>query len=107
MANGLMPTATLVCLLWGMAGGIISHFAADLLADLFIVYGDGYVDPPSLSMTVCSLIYWIIFAPLGLYSGTAGVVTPVILLIITAVFAVIVTNKRKAAISSETLSQAS
>lgn len=95
----------LVCLLWGMAGGIISHFAADLLADIFIVYGEGYVDPPSLSMTVCSLIYWVVFAPLGLYNGTAGAVTPVVLLILTAIFAVIVTNRRKAAIAGESVSE--
>lgn len=90
----------LVCILWGMAGGIISHFAADLLADLFIVYGDGYVDPPSLSMTCCSIVYWIIFAPLGLYNGTAGIVVPVVLLILTMIFAVVVTNKRHAAMAA-------
>lgn len=91
----------LTVLLWGMACGIISHFAADLLADVFIVYGDGYVDPPSLSMTACSILYWIIFAPLGLYNGTAGVITPVALLVITGIFAGFVQKKRNAAIALE------
>ena len=41
--------------LWGFAFGIFAHYAGDLLADLFFVYGEGYVDPPSLSMLFCSI----------------------------------------------------
>lgn len=85
----------LTVLLWGMSCGIISHFAADLLADVFLVYGDGYVDPPSLSMMVCSVFTWIVFPALGLYKGTALVATPVVLLVLAGVFAVYVQNKRR------------
>lgn len=96
----------LVILLWGMAFGIISHFVADWLADIFLVYGDGYIDPPSLSMTVCSLFTWILFPVLGLYNGTAGIVTPVVLLVLTAVLAGVVQMKRNAAIEAEAAVQA-
>lgn len=91
----------IVVFLWGMACGIISHFAADLLADIFSVYNDTYVDPPSLSMTFCSVFTWIIFPALGLYTGTAAVVTPIILLIATFIFSVVVQVKRRAAMKAE------
>lgn len=88
-------------LLWGMSCGIISHFMADILADLFLVYGDVYVDPPSLTMAFCSIFTWIIFPALGLYNGTAAIVTPIVLLVVSGVFAIIVQNKRKAAMKAE------
>lgn len=88
-------------LLWGLSCGILSHFAADLLADLFLVYGDGYVDPPSLSMAFCSIFTWIIFPALGLYNGAAATIAPIVLLVASAVFAVIVHVKRKAAMQAE------
>ena len=88
-------------LLWGMSCGIISHFVADLLADLFLVYGDGYVDPPSLTMAVCSIFTWIVFPTLGLYTGNAAIITPIVLLIACGVFAVVVQSKRKAAMKIE------
>lgn len=84
----------LTVLLWAMACGIISHFAADLLADVFLVYGDGYVDPPSLSMMLCSVVTWIIFPALGLYKGAALTVTPIVLLALTGAFALAVKRKR-------------
>ena len=87
-------------LLWGMAAGIISHFVADILADVFLVYGGGYVDPPSLSMTICSLVYWIVFPVLGLYNGTIGIITPVVLLVLTGGFALFVQSKRNKAIKN-------
>ena len=89
----------LVVLLWGISLGIISHFAADLLADLFLVYGDGYVDPPSLSMAVCSLIVWILFPALGLYNGMAGVVTPIVLCV---VISIVIQKRRNALVNAET-----
>lgn len=92
----------LVVLLWAMSCGILSHFVADLLADLFLVYGDGYVDPPSLSMAACSLFTWILFPALGLYNGVAMIVTPIVLLVISAVIACVLQAKRKAALSAET-----
>ena len=88
-------------LLWGMSFGIISHFAADLLADLFHVYGDVYVDPPSLSMAFCSIFTWIVFPALGLYSGAALTATPIVLLVLTGIFAIVVQSKRRAAMKAE------
>ena len=87
----------LTVLLWGMSCGIISHFAADILADVFLVYGDGYVDPPSLSMAVCSLFTWIVCPALELYNGMMATIAPVVLLATSGVFAVVVQTKRNAA----------
>ena len=84
-----------------MSFGIISHFAADLLADLFHVYGDVYVDPPSLSMAFCSIFTWIVFPALGLYSGAALTATPIVLLVLTGIFAIVVQSKRRAAMKAE------
>lgn len=91
----------LTVLLWGMSCGIISHFVADLLADLFLVYGDGYVDPPSLSMAFCSVFTWIVFPALGLYTGAAATIAPIVLLVASAIFAVVVQMKRNAAVKAE------
>ena len=91
----------LVVLLWGAAFGIVSHFVADWLADVFLVYGDGYVDPPSLSMAACSVFTWIVFPALGLYNGTVGIVTPVVMLVLTGVLAIVVQQKRNASIAAQ------
>lgn len=91
----------LTVLLWGMSCGIIAHFVADLLADICLVYGDGYVDPPSLSMAFCSLLTWIVFPALGLYNGSAATIAPIVLLVVSGVFAVVVQLKRKEAMKAE------
>ena len=87
----------LTVLLWAISCGILSHFVADWLADIFLVYGDGYVDPPSLSMAFMSVFTFIIFPAVGLYSGAAVTVTPIVLLVLACVIAIVLQVKRNAA----------
>ena len=94
----------LTVLLWAISCGILSHFVADWLADIFLVYGNGYVDPPSLSMTVLSIFAFLIFPAIGFYSGALVNEIPVILLIVGIVSAVVLQmsrNKAKAAAPAE------
>ena len=86
----------LVVLLWAISFGILSHFVADWLADIFLVYGNGYVDPPSLSMTVMSIFGFLIFPAIGFYSGAMLTVIPIILLVLGCVIAVVLQSKRNA-----------
>lgn len=53
-------------------------------------------------MAACSLFTWILFPALGLYNGVAMIVTPIVLLVISAVIACVLQAKRKAALSAET-----
>ena len=88
-------------LLWGIAWGAVCHFVADFLADIFLVYGDGYVDPPSMTMMVCSIFIYIIFPAIGLYNGALMIATPVVLIVVSAVLAVIFKMKRNQQIAAQ------
>lgn len=87
-------------LLWGFACGIFAHFAGDILADLFEVYGDGYVDPPSMAMAFCSVFTWDLFPVMGLYNADSAisVIAPAVIVCLFGVFAIIVQRKRDAEI---------
>ena len=87
----------LTVLIWAISCGILSHFVADWLANIFLVYGNGYVDPPSLSMAFMSVFTFIIFPAVGLYSGAAVTVTPIVLLVLACVIAIVLQVKRNAA----------
>ena len=86
-------------LLWGFAFGIFAHYAGDLLADLFFVYGEGYVDPPSLSMLFCSVFAFVICPALGLVNpdSAISVAAPLVIIAVFAVIAVITEGKLKKA----------
>lgn len=46
------------CILWGVAFGVVAAYAGDLLAKLFSVYGEGYVDPPSMAVSAVLADVW-------------------------------------------------
>lgn len=85
-------------LLWGFAFGILAHYAGDLLADLFLVYGEGYVDPPSLSMWVGSIFAFVICPAVGLVNpeSSISVVAPIVIILAFGIFAVITQKKMEA-----------
>jgi len=54
-------------ILWGITGALIAAFAADFLAQVFLLYGsDTHVDPPSMGIAVTSLLILSIFPALSL-----------------------------------------
>ena len=56
------------CILWGLAFGIVAAYTGDWLGKLFTAYGEGYVDPPSMVITVWSLILFAVFPGLGCFN---------------------------------------
>ncbi len=54
------------CILWGVAFGVVAAYAGDLLAKLFSVYGEGFVDPPSMAVAAASVFLLGVFPALGL-----------------------------------------
>lgn len=86
-------------LLWGFAFGIFAHYAGDLLADLFLVYGEGYVDPPSLSMLFCSVFAFVICPALGLVNpdSAVSVIAPIAIITAFGIVAAITEGKLKKA----------
>lgn len=56
------------CLLWGICFGAAGAFAADFLARLFCVNGEGYVDPPTMAVAVSSVLLLWIFPAAGAYA---------------------------------------
>lgn len=83
-----------VVMLWGISWGILSHFVADWGASLFHVYGNGYVDPPSISMTSCSLFIYIICPAIGLYNGAMLTITPIVLLVLLVAMCFYIASKK-------------
>ena len=84
--------------LWGFAFGIFAHYAGDLLADLFFVYGEGYVDPPSLSMLFCSVFAFAVIPALGLVNpnGLISVIAPIAIILAFGIFAFFTEKCKKA-----------
>lgn len=84
-------------LLWGFAFGVFAHYAGDLLADLFLVYGEGYVDPPSLSMLFCSVFAFFIFPAIGLVNPdtSISVIAPIVMIVVFLIFALMSESKMK------------
>ena len=84
--------------LWGFAFGIFAHYAGNLLADLFFVYGEGYVDPPSLSMLFCSVFAFAVIPALGLVNpnGLISVIAPITIILAFGIFAFFTEKCKKA-----------
>ena len=59
-----------MCLIWGIAFGLAGAYTADLLGKLLTVYGEGYVDPPSMSIPFWSVFLLWLFPAAGF--TTAG-----------------------------------
>lgn len=52
--------------IWGVAFGILAVYAGDLLAKTFMVFGEGFVDPPSMAIAACSILPLFLFPKLGI-----------------------------------------
>ncbi len=55
-----------ISILWGIAFGILAVYAGDLLAKTFMVFGEGFVDPPSMAIAACSILPLFILPMLGI-----------------------------------------
>lgn len=53
------------CIIWAIAFGILSAYAGDLLAKTFMVFGEGFVDPPSMAIGVLSYLPLAVLPALG------------------------------------------
>ncbi|BES65640.1 hypothetical protein SANA_20790 [Gottschalkiaceae bacterium SANA] len=59
-------------IVWGITGAIIAAFAADFLAQAFLLYGsDVHVDPPSMGIAVTSLLLLTVFPAMNLTNSVA------------------------------------
>ncbi|WP_143807003.1 hypothetical protein [Papillibacter cinnamivorans] len=59
-------------LAWGLAGGVIAAFMGDLVAKLFHIYGDCWVDPPATGIAFTSAILFGILPLTGVFSLTGA-----------------------------------
>ncbi len=75
-------------LMWGVAGGIIGAFAGDYLARLFLVYGDCWVDPPGMSISFTSFLFFVIAPKLNLFNEQLIIVLPAIIIALSIILSV-------------------
>ncbi len=54
-----------LCVFWGIAFGLAGAYTADILGKLLTVYGEGYVDPPSMAITFWSVFLLWLFPSAG------------------------------------------
>ena len=59
------------CILWGIAAGVAAAYAGDYSAKCFCVYGDGYVDPPTMAILILSVFLLGIFPAIGATNPTS------------------------------------
>ena len=76
-------------ILWAAAFGIAGAYAGDLLAKVFTVNGEGFVDPPSMAIALLAFFPLGIFPAMGInkVNNPGFIVIPVILIIAFGVFA--------------------
>lgn len=74
-------------LVWGMAFGVLAAFAAHYLAQTFLVFGDTWVDPPSMAIALLSIFTFWVFPDLGLYA--TGPAIPLVVLAVALVWSAI------------------
>lgn len=53
------------CILWAISFGILAAYAGDFLAKTFTVFGEGFVDPPSMAIALCSILPLMILPKAG------------------------------------------
>lgn len=86
-ANNFAGDLSLINLMvWGMAIGIAGGLIADLLSDVFMVYGDVHIDPPAMGICVTSMFCMYVLG------GSAGmlnnIIIPIAIIGVAAVLAV-------------------
>ncbi|SMC82555.1 hypothetical protein [Papillibacter cinnamivorans] len=59
-------------LIWGLAGGMIAAFMGDLVAKLFFVYGDCWVDPPATGIAFTSVVLFTVLPLTGVFGLTGA-----------------------------------
>lgn len=87
LAASVAASLTSGDVIWGMAFGVLAAFTAHYLAQTFLVFGDTWVDPPSMALAVLSIVSLWVFPALGLYS--TGLVIPVVVLVLAIVWSVV------------------
>lgn len=86
-ANGFAADLPIMnLLLWGMAVAVASALLADLLADIFCVYGDVHIDPPAMGICVSSMFCMYVLGSNG--SMLNSIIIPVIIIAAGLVLAV-------------------
>lgn len=79
-----------MCVFWGLAFGLAAVYTGDILGKLLTVYGEGYVDPPSMAIAFWSIFLLWLIPDAGLMSpeSSGSVILPVAILIICGAIAV-------------------
>lgn len=79
-----------MCVFWGLAFGLAAVYTGDLLGKLLTVYGEGYVDPPSMAIAFWSVFLLWLFPNGGLMApgSAASIIIPAAVLIICGSIAV-------------------
>lgn len=103
LAASVAASLTSGDVIWGMAFGVLAAFTAHYLAQTFLVFGDTWVDPPSMALSVLSVVSLWIFPALGLYS--TGLVIPIAVLVI-AVAVSMLTYSRSRSVEAKPLEPA-
>ena len=77
-------------ILWGVAFGILSVYMGDLLAKTFMVFGEGFVDPPSMAIAVCSILPLWLLPLLGIDSpdNILNLALPIIIIAVGAMIGI-------------------
>ena len=69
---------------WGLAGGMIAVFMADVMARAFLLFGDTHVDPPATAIAATSFILFTLVPLTGALRLTGNAVNAVPIAIIAA-----------------------
>lgn len=79
-----------MCVFWGLAFGLIAVYTGDFLGKLITVYGEGYVDPPSMAIAFWSVfLLWLLpDAGLMLPENPASMIIPIAGIVICGAIAV-------------------
>jgi len=87
------------CILWGIAFGLAGAYTADWLGKLFTAYGEGYVDPPSMSITFWSVFLLWLFPAAGFMNPAGGLyyIIPAVVIIVFVVIGILEYRKISAA----------
>ncbi|SDX87514.1 hypothetical protein [Eubacterium barkeri] len=83
------------CLVWGIAFGILSAFLGDYLSKTFMVYGEGFVDPPTMAIATGSIIVFSVIPLLGAHETSSPLFwsLPIVLIILEVALGVYKTMK--------------
>lgn len=75
---------------WGVAGGMLAVFLADVMARSFHLFGDTHVDPPATAIAATSLILFTLVPLTGTLNLTGNLANalPIAILVIAFVFAI-------------------